>query len=68
MPSDAGADPVCALNLVPEGTSGAREVRPYGKRFSCATYERASHSTASFRLSGRASCRVVPALPGARCG
>ena len=45
-----GAHLVCALNLVSEITSGAHEVRPYGKQFSFATEERESPSTASFRL------------------
>jgi len=31
MQSDVGAHLVCALHLVSEGNSGAREVRPYGE-------------------------------------
>ena len=50
MQSDGGARLVRALNLVPESTSGAHEVRPYAKPFSFATFARESHSTASFRL------------------
>ena len=53
MQSDVGAHLVCARNLVPESISGAHEVRPYGRQFSFATYERESHSTASFRLTRR---------------
>ena len=52
MQSDVGAHLVCALNPVQESDSGAHEVRPYGEQFSFAPYERESHSTASFRLSG----------------
>ena len=40
MQFDVGRTFLCALNLVPESTSGAHEVRPYGKQFSFAIYER----------------------------
>ena len=50
MRFDVGAHLVCAFNLVPESTSGAPEVRPYGKQVSFATYTRESPSTASLRL------------------
>ena len=50
IPSDGGAHLVCVLNLVPESTAGAHEVRPYGNQFGFATYARESHSTATLRF------------------